>query len=62
MKDRLLLFAAALASALAAWAFWYFLGPNALDVLVLIALIGTIADNRRLRRALRRSGNMGGET
>lgn len=53
MNDRPLLIAVALVSAIAAWAFWHFLGPNALDVLVLVTLIGTIADNWRLRRALR---------
>lgn len=59
MNDRVLLIAAALASALGAWAFWHFLGQDALDVLVLATLIGTIMDNWRLRRALQRSANKG---
>ena len=61
MKDRVQLIAVALASALAAWAFWHFLGADAFDVLVLVALICTAADNWRLRRALRRSGKKGGD-
>ncbi|MBB3220689.1 hypothetical protein [Pseudoduganella umbonata] len=64
MKDHVLLLAVALASASVAWAFWHFLGPDALDVLVLVALTGTIADNWRLRRALQRceTKNEGGGT
>ncbi|WP_338766944.1 hypothetical protein [Massilia sp. METH4] len=55
MNDRVLLVLSALASSLAAWAFWHYLDRDAIDVLVLVALIGAIADNRRLRRALRQS-------
>lgn len=61
MKDRIPLVLAALASSLAAWAFWHFLGRDAFDVLVMIALVCTIADNWRLRRVLRHSGVKGEE-
>ena len=54
-RDRILLIAAALAISLAAWAFWYYLGQHAFDVLILLALICAMADNWRLRRALRRA-------
>lgn len=54
MKDSILLFVTALACSLAAWVFWHFLGEDALDVLVLVALICAVADNWRLRRTLHR--------
>lgn len=53
MKDRILLILAALGCSLAAWAFWHYMDQDALEVLVLVALIAAIADNWRLRRALR---------
>lgn len=53
MKDRLLLVIAAATLAIGAWAFWYFLGDDALTMLTLIALVVVVADNRRLRRKLR---------
>lgn len=56
MNDRVLLIVAALASSLAAWAFWHYLDQDAFDVLLIAALICSIGDNWRLRRALRRSG------
>jgi hypothetical protein len=46
---------AALASSLTAWALWHFMGHEALDLLVLVALVCAVADNWRLRRALRRA-------
>lgn len=55
MNDRIVLLVSALAMSLGAWAFWHFLGEDALDVLVLVALICAIADNWRLRRVLRGS-------
>lgn len=54
-RDRILLIATALACSLAAWAFWHYLDRDALDVLVHLALICTIADNWRLRRSLRQA-------
>lgn len=56
MNDRALLILAALASSFAAWAFWHYLGQDAFDVLLMMALLCSIGDNWRLRRALRRSG------
>ena len=53
MKDRLLLVIAAAAFAIAAWAFWHFLGDNAFASITLIALVGVVADNHRLRQKLR---------
>lgn len=55
MKNRILLALTALACALAAWAFWHYLDRNAFDVLILLALVCAMADNWRLRRALRRA-------
>jgi hypothetical protein len=54
-RDRILLGVAALASSLTAWALWHFMGHEALDLLVLVALVCAVADNWRLRRALRRA-------
>lgn len=53
MKDRLLLLIAAAALAIAAWGFWHFLDDDAFAVITLIALVGVVADNHRLRRKLR---------
>ena len=52
MKDNLALLIAAVAFAGLAWCFWSFLGQDAFDVLMLLALVGTVADNIRLRRRL----------
>jgi hypothetical protein len=53
MKDRLLLLAAATGSCAAAWTIWHYLGREALDVLLMLALVSVAAENRRLRRMLR---------
>ena len=53
MRDDLILVLAALACAGFAWAFWHYLGEQALGALTLIALIALAADNYRLRRRLR---------
>lgn len=53
MRDDLILVLAALACAGFAWAFWHFLGEQALGALTVIALIALAADNYRLRRRLR---------
>ena len=53
MKDELLLILTALACAGGAWAFWHYLGEQALGALSAIALIALAADNYRLRRRLR---------
>lgn len=53
MKDRLFLVIAAAAFATGAWAFWHFLGDDAFAAITLIALVGVVADNHRLRRKLR---------
>lgn len=52
MKASLALFVMALAFAGLAWCLWHFLGEEALEVLVLLALVATVADNIRLRRRL----------
>jgi hypothetical protein len=52
MKDNLAVLIVAAAFAGLAWCLWHFLGQEALDVLILLALIGTVADNIRLRRRL----------
>ena len=53
MRDDLLLILTALVCAGFAWAFWHYLGEQALGALTLIALIALAADNYRLRRRLR---------
>lgn len=57
MRDDLLLILTALVCAGLAWAFWHYLGEQALAALTVIALIALAADNYRLRRRLRRNGN-----
>lgn len=54
MNDRILLLVAGLASAFAAWGFWRYLGQDAFDVMLMVALVCTMGDNWRLRRTLRR--------
>jgi hypothetical protein len=53
MKDALLLLATGVAFALAAWAFWHYLGKDAFGVLNTLFLVIAVADNFRLRRRLR---------
>lgn len=55
MKDSLALLVTAIVVAIAAWAFWHFLGADALQVFSLLATIVLLADNVRLRRRLRES-------
>lgn len=55
MKDSLLLLLSAGAAASAAWAFWHFLGRDALEVLTTVAVVALAVDNTRLRRLLRNS-------
>lgn len=52
MKDQLALAVSALTVAAIAWAFWHFLGTDAVTVMLLLALVGVTADNARLRRRL----------
>ena len=53
MRDNLILISTALVCAGFAWAFWHYLGEQALGVLTVITLIALAADNYRLRRRLR---------
>ena len=57
MKDSVRLFITAIAVSVCAWALWHFLKDDAFAAIALIALVGVVADNRRLRRALRDSNN-----
>jgi hypothetical protein len=59
MKDDLLLILTALACAGGAWAFWHYLGAQALGALSTIALVALAADNYRLRRRLRQTPGSG---
>jgi hypothetical protein len=52
MRDQLVLAVCALAVAGVAWAFWHFLGTDAVTVMLLLALVGVTGDNARLRRRL----------
>jgi hypothetical protein len=53
MKDGFLLLLTGLVCAAAAWAFWHYLGDDAVAVLMCVALVSTVADNIRLRRKLK---------
>jgi hypothetical protein len=53
MKDSILLLLTALLCSLAAWAFWHFLGSDAITVFSTLMLICVVGDNFRLRRKLR---------
>ncbi|NRR30712.1 hypothetical protein HSX11_11000 [Oxalobacteraceae bacterium] len=55
LKDGTLLLMVGMLSSAAAWAFWHFLGVDAIGVLATIVLIVLTADNLRLRRKLRDS-------
>jgi hypothetical protein len=53
MNDAISLLLAGLACAFLSWAFWHFLGNDALSILMTLWLVLAIADNIRLRRKLR---------
>ncbi|WP_193752098.1 hypothetical protein [Pseudomonas abietaniphila] len=52
MKRLLLFLATAGVLSLTAWAFWHFLGEDAMDVLTASVIVLLAVDNDRLRRAL----------
>ena len=54
-KDRLALLLCVLLCAGMAWVFWYLLEKDGFVVVTIIALLGLLADNYRLRRLLRRT-------
>lgn len=54
MKDAFLLLATGLGCSLVAWLFFHYLGSDAPCALISIVLIGTVAENLRLRRELRK--------
>ena len=56
MKDSLLLLLTGIVCAAGAWLFFWYFGQEAFSILMLIALIGAMADNARLRRRLRGMG------
>ena len=53
MKDSLLLLLTGIVCAAGAWLFFRYFGQEAFGILMLVSLIGAIADNARLRRRLR---------
>ena len=53
MEDGLLLLLAGCVGAVAAWAFWHYLGDDASAVLMCVVLVSVMADNIRLRRKLK---------
>ena len=53
MKDQVWLLLSAVACAFGAWAFWHYLGADAVVALMTLALVSAVADNLRLRRKLR---------
>lgn len=56
MKDSLLLLLTGIVCAAGAWLFFRYFGQEAFGMLMLLGLIGAIADNARLRRRLREMG------
>lgn len=54
MREQILLLCA-IACAIGAWAFWRYLGADAVIALMTLALVSAVADNLRLRRKLRES-------
>ena len=56
MKDNLALLITGLLCAGGAALFFRFFGSDALNIIVLLTLIGTLFDNARLRRKLRELG------
>lgn len=51
--DSFLLILAGIVAAMSVWALWYFSGSDGNSAVLTLALIGTVADNLRLRRKLR---------
>lgn len=56
MKDGLMLLLAGLLCAGGAAFFFRFFGSDALNIIVLLTMIGVLIDNARLRRRLREMG------
>ncbi|SDG13806.1 MULTISPECIES: hypothetical protein [unclassified Duganella] len=56
MKDGLMLLLTAVVCAAGAALFFRIFGSDALNIIVLLTLVGTIGDNFRLRRRLREMG------
>lgn len=56
MKDGLMLLLTGGACAVGAALFFKMFGSDALNIIILLALVGTIGDNFRLRRRLREMG------
>ncbi len=56
MKNGVLLLVFGVAAAGAAWVFWYSLGDYGALLLLLIAVVSLLVDDRRLRRSLREKG------
>lgn len=54
-KDNLSLLLWALICSGSAWAYWHFSGEYGFAVLTIVALLGLVADNYRLRKLLRRA-------
>lgn len=59
MREQILLLLCAIACAIGAWAFWRYLGADAVIALMTLALVSAVADNLRLRRKLRESQRRG---
>jgi len=53
MKDAIQLLITAVVLAIAAWAFWHFLGQESFGALSTVGLIVLCVDNIRLRRKLK---------
>lgn len=52
LKDGLLLLSTGVVAAVAAWAFWRYLGESAFVMLLIMAVVSLWIDNRRWRRQL----------
>lgn len=54
--DRIALLLAGLVASAAAWAFWHYAGENAVYAFPGIVFLLLYADNKQMRRRLRRAG------
>ncbi len=56
MKDGLMLLLTGIVCSVGAALFFRIFGSDAMDIIMLFALVGSVADNFRLRRRLREMG------
>ncbi len=55
MKDKIQLIAVGIAAAVISWMFWHFAGQDAFFILSMTTSVALFVDNRRLRKAIKRT-------